>query len=72
MHVSTKLHPFIKMVTLVLVIMGCAEISAQSELKSVMIQAGEQSSEECQLLGKVKGSSKDNQANEDTFLYSTD
>ncbi|PXW85191.1 uncharacterized protein DUF4156 [Nitrosomonas sp. Nm84] len=60
MHVSTKSYPFIKTALTVLIIIGCAEISAQPEVvKPVTIMVGEQGPDGCELLGKIKGSSKD-------------
>lgn len=69
MRVSVKLHPLIKMVVLVWIIMDCAEISAQSETKSVTIQVGEQGPDGCRLLGQVKGSSNNSHVVEDDASY---
>lgn len=60
MHVSTKSYPFIKTMLTALIIIGCTEISAQPEaVKPVTIMVGEQGPDGCELLGKIKGSSKD-------------
>lgn len=59
---SEILISLIKRMTLILIIIGCSEISAQPEVKSVAIQVGEQSPTGCQLLGRVTGTSKNNPA----------
>ncbi len=60
MNFSTRLNKAIKMVVLVLIIIGSTEISAQKdEAKAVTIMVGESGFDGCELLGKVKGSSKD-------------
>ena len=69
MRISGKMSPFIRTAALAFIIMSCAEISAQPEGRTITIQVGEQEPDGCQSLGKVKGSSKDNQINEDHIPY---
>lgn len=60
MHVSTKSYTLIKTALTILIIIGCAEIAAQPETaKPITIMVGEQGPDGCELLGKIKGSSKD-------------
>lgn len=55
----------IRKTLLVLIIVACSEVLAQQEkYKTVAIMVGEQSPDGCELLGKVKGSSKDDQTSE--------
>ena len=69
MSIPKDLQFLMGKIALVLFVLHCAEISAQPEVKSIMIQVGEEGPSGCQLLGKVKGSSKDSQKNEDDMPY---
>lgn len=60
MNVSSQLNKLIKMTMLALIVSGSAEISAQAtEVQAITIIVGGESPDGCELLGKVKGSSKD-------------
>ena len=69
MSIPKDLQFLMGKIALVLFVLHCAEISAQPQVKSIMIQVGEEEPSGCQLLGKVKGSSKDSQKNEDDMPY---
>lgn len=70
MNVSKEISKRIPKVVLVLLIIGCMEVSAQPEgAKAVTIILGEQGPDGCELLGKVKGSSKENETEEDNTSY---
>lgn len=70
MSVIAKSRQLVKIITSVFIIVGCSEISAQPrEIKTVTIQVGEQGPDGCNLLGKVKGSSKDGQTEEKNYSY---
>lgn len=59
----------IKLLVLV-IILGCVEVSAQpEESETVIIMVGKFGPDGCELLGKVKGSSKENETEEDTTSY---
>ena len=63
MSVSKEISQLIRKVVLALLIIGCAEVSAQPEdAKAVTIILGEQGPDGCELLGKVKGSSKESES----------
>jgi len=67
MNVSKKSRAVISKIALALLIIGCSEISAQSEVKSITILLDEQKPAGCQLVGRVTGSSQD--TNEDNIPY---
>ena len=70
MNVSKEISKRIQKVVLVLLIIGCMEVSAQPEgAKAVTIILGEQGPDGCELLGKVKGSSKESETEEDNTPY---
>ena len=70
MSVSKEVSQLIQRVMLALLILGCAEVSAQPEdAKAVTIILGEQGPDGCELLGKVKGSSKESETEEDNTPY---
>lgn len=70
MSVSKEISRLVQKVVLVLLIIGCPEVSAQPEkVETVTIILGEQGPDGCELLGKVKGSSKENEAEEDNTPY---
>ena len=70
MNVSKEISKRIPKVVLVLLIIGCMEVSAQPEgAKAVTIILGEQGPDGCELLGKVKGSSKESETEEDNTSY---
>lgn len=70
MNVSKEISKRIQKVVLVLLIIGCMEVSAQPEgAKAVTIILGEQGPDGCELLGKVKGSSKESETEEDNTSY---
>ncbi len=70
MSVSKEISQLIQKIVLVLLITGCAEVSAQPEsVKSVTMILGEQGPDGCELLGKVKGSSKESESEEDNTPY---
>lgn len=70
MNVSKEISKLIQKVVLVLLIIGCSGVSAQPEnAKSVTMILGEQGPDGCELLGKVKGSSKENETEEDNTPY---
>lgn len=70
MSVSKEISKLIQRVVLALLIVGCAEVSAQPEkVKAVTIILGEQGPDGCELLGKVKGSSKESESAEDNTPY---
>lgn len=70
MSVSKEISQLIQRVMLALLIIGCAEVSAQPEdAKAVTIILGEQGPDDCELLGKVKGSSKESETEEDNTPY---
>lgn len=59
------MYQLIRKTLLVLIIVACSEALAQQQAdKTVAIMVGEQGPDGCELLGKVKGSSKDDQASE--------
>lgn len=63
MSVSKEISQLIQKVALVLLIIGCAEVSAQPEkIKAVTMILGEQGPDGCELLGKVKGTSKESES----------
>lgn len=70
MSVSKEIGKLIQKIVLVLLIIGCTEVLAQPEkVKSVTMILGEQGPDDCELLGKVKGSSKDGETEEDNTPY---
>ena len=70
MSVSKEASKLIQKIVLVLLILGCTEALAQpEEAKSVTMILGEQGPDGCELLGKVKGSSKENETEEDNTPY---
>ncbi len=70
MNASKEISKLIQKVVLILLIIGCSGFSAQpEEVKVVTIMVGEQGPDGCELLGKVKGSSKENETEEDNTLY---
>lgn len=70
MRVSKPLCQLIKNLLILLTIMGCAEVSAQpEESKAITIMLGKSGPEGCELLGKVTGSSKESEAENDTTSY---
>jgi len=70
MNVSKEISKLIRKVVLVLLIIGCSGVSAQpEEVKAVTIMVGEQGPDGCELLGKVKGSSKENETERDSTPY---
>jgi hypothetical protein len=70
MNVSNEISKLIRKVVLVLLIIGCSGVSAQpEEVKAVTIMVGEQGPDGCELLGKVKGSSKENETEGDSTPY---
>ena len=70
MSVSKEISQSIQGVMLALLLTGCAEVSAQPEnAKSVTMILGEQGPDGCELLGKVKGTSKENDSEEDNTPY---
>jgi len=70
MNVSKEISKLIRKVVLVLLIIGCSGVSAQpEEVKAVTIMVGEQGPDGCELLGKVKGSSKENETEGDSTPY---
>jgi len=72
MNVSSQLNKLIKMTMLALIVSGSAEISAQTtEVQAITIMVGGEGPDGCELLGKVKGSSKDEATNatEDNTPY---
>ncbi len=70
MSVSKEINKRIQKVVLVLLIIGCMEVSAQPEgAKAVTMILGEQGPDGCELLGKVKGSSKESETEEDNTPY---
>ena len=57
-----KIHSLIKQTLLLSVVLSCAAISAYAgDSKSVIIILGEESPGGCELLGKVKGTSKEDE-----------
>ena len=70
MSVSKEISRLVQKVVLVLLIIGCTEVSALPEkVETVTIILGEQGPDGCELLGKVKGSSKENETEEDNTPY---
>ncbi|WP_394809746.1 DUF4156 domain-containing protein [Nitrosomonas sp.] len=70
MSVSKEISQLIQRVMLALLFIGCSELSAQPEdAKAVTIILGEQGPDGCELLGKVKGSSIENDSEEDNTPY---
>jgi len=70
MNVSKDINKRIQKVVLLLLIIGCMEVLAQPEgAKAVTIILGEQGPDGCELLGKVKGSSKESETEEDNTPY---
>lgn len=70
MSVSKTISKLVQKIVLVSLIIGCAEVSAQPEnAKSVTMILGEQGPDGCELLGKVKGSSKESETEEDNTSY---
>jgi hypothetical protein len=70
MQLSVQSSQFIRNIIFSFIILGCVETYAQpDETKSVTIMVGEEGPVGCELLGKVKGSSKDSEAGEDHTPY---
>ncbi|MBL0011583.1 MAG: DUF4156 domain-containing protein [Nitrosomonas sp.] len=70
MSVSKEIGKLIQKIVLVFLIIGCTEVSALPEkVETVTIILGEQGPDGCELLGKVKGSSKENETEEDNTPY---
>lgn len=71
MRVSTQQFcKLISMSLMILFIFGCAEVSAQDNKdQPVTLMVGEEGPDGCELLGKVKGSSKENETGEDNSPY---
>ena len=71
MSVSKEVSKLIQTIVLVLLIIGCTEVLAQPEdaTKSVRMILGEEGPVGCELLGRVKGSSKESGAEEDNTPY---
>ncbi|MDE2388627.1 MAG: DUF4156 domain-containing protein [Betaproteobacteria bacterium] len=77
MNVSQTLSKLTKNIILALTILGVAGVSAQAneasgqaeKTKTVTMVVGEESPEGCELLGKVKGSSKEDNAEADNAHY---
>ena len=71
MSVSKEVSKLIQTIVLVLLIIGCTEVLAQPEdaTKSVTMILGEEGPDGCELLGRVKGSSKESGAEEDNTPY---
>ncbi|UJP02052.1 MAG: DUF4156 domain-containing protein [Nitrosomonas sp.] len=70
MSVCKELNPLTQAAMLVSIILSCAGVSAQPEkTKTVTMVVGEHGPDGCELLGKVKGSSKENDSAEDNTLY---
>ena len=70
MSVSKEISRLVQKVVLVLLIIGCTEVSALPEkVETVTIILGEQGPDGCELLGRVKGSSKESEAEEDNTPY---
>jgi len=66
MHILDKFHLFNKIILLGVIALSYAQAYAQPEaISSVTIQLGEAIPEGCIPLGKVKGSSKETEVNED-------
>lgn len=70
MSVSKEVSKLIQKIVLVSLLIGCTEVLAQPEdAKSVTMILGEQGPDGCELLGRVKGSSKESEAEEDNTPY---
>ncbi|MER2513288.1 MAG: DUF4156 domain-containing protein [Nitrosomonas ureae] len=70
MRISKSSCKLIKKLLVLLFIIGCVEVYAQAEEgKTVTITVGEFAPEGCELLGKVKGSSKENETEDTTASY---
>lgn len=67
---SRKIKSLLKQAVYALLIIGCSEISAQPDAaKPVVIVVGDQSLDDCELLGKVKGSSSEAGSTDDNIPY---
>ncbi|QOJ22706.1 MAG: DUF4156 domain-containing protein [Gammaproteobacteria bacterium] len=68
---------FTKKALLILIVIGCSEVFAQTneapqqpeKTKTVTLIVGEEAPEGCELLGKVKGSSRENDSDTDKTPY---
>ncbi|MBL8497408.1 DUF4156 domain-containing protein [Nitrosomonas sp. JL21] len=70
MNRSRKMNPLLKNTLYILLVMGCSEISAQPDVvKPVVIVVGDQNLEGCESLGKVRGSSSENESADDDAPY---
>lgn len=70
MCISKSSCKLIKKLLMLLFIMGCVEVYAQAaEGKTTTITVGKFAPEGCEFLGKVKGSSKDNETEDKTASY---
>lgn len=70
MQLSAKSSQFMGNIIFSFIILGCMEAYAQpDETQSVTIMVGEEGPAGCELLGKVKGSSKDGEAEENHTPY---
>jgi len=70
MCLSIESRQLIRNIFFSFIIIGCMEVSAQQEeAKPVTITVGEEGPAGCELLGKVKGSSKDGETGEDHTPY---
>ncbi len=70
MDISKKTYSLLGKILLVIIIIGCSEILAQSDgVKSVIIMVGEQGPDGCESLGKIKGSSNEGESTNDNTPY---
>ncbi|TXI27477.1 MAG: DUF4156 domain-containing protein [Nitrosomonas oligotropha] len=77
MSISKELNPLTQAAVFVSIILCCTGASAQTgeappqpeKTKTVTMVVGEQGPDGCELLGKVKGSSKENESGEDSTPY---
>ncbi|SEF59567.1 DUF4156 domain-containing protein [Nitrosomonas ureae] len=70
MCISKSSCRLIKKLLVLLFIIGCVEVYAQAEEgKTVTITVGKFAPEGCELLGKVKGSSKESETEDETASY---
>lgn len=70
MYISKSFCRLIKKLLILLLVIGCIEVYAQAEKsKTVTITLGKFPPEGCELLGKVKGSSKENETEDSAVSY---
>lgn len=70
MDIIENFYQLVSRIVRIFIIIGCLEVSGQPRsIKPIIIQVGEHDPGGCKSLSKVKGSSKENPADEDSAPY---